>query len=103
MPKFVLIYRGGNPPATPEEGKAHMAAWFQWTKDHGTALVEPNNPLTGWKSVTAAGVADTAPAFMGYSVAEVANEAAALEIAQSCPFLKTGGTIEVALIKDMPA
>jgi hypothetical protein len=30
MGKYVLAYRGGGMPATPEEGEKVMAAWMNW-------------------------------------------------------------------------
>ncbi len=45
MPKFILTYHGGTPPATPEDGKAMMARWQEWVAANSAALVEPQNPL----------------------------------------------------------
>ncbi|HSF90601.1 MAG TPA: YciI family protein [Paracoccaceae bacterium] len=103
MPNFVLIYKGGNPPATPEEGQANMAKWFEWTKAAGDKMVEPNNPLVQWKSVGPDGtVSDMAGPFMGYSVISVETQDEALALAKACPFLEVGGTIDVAQIMEMP-
>lgn len=103
MPNFYLAYHGGNPPATPEEGKAHMAKYMEWIAGLGQAAVEPANPLGNSKTVTAQGVTDGAPhAMSGYTIVSADDIDAAIAIAQACPFLDTGGTMHVGQIMQMP-
>lgn len=38
MPQYMMSYIAGNPPATPEEGKQHMARYREWLASLGDAL-----------------------------------------------------------------
>lgn len=103
MPKFYIAYHGGNPPATPEEGAAHMAKYKAWLADLGDKALEPANPLGQSKTVTSDGVTEGAPnAMSGYTVVEAEDIDAALVVAQNCPFLDTGGTLHLGQIMQMP-
>lgn len=76
MAQFALVYLGGNPPATP---------------------------LKDTRSVSAEGVTQGGSIGMsGYTIIEVDTIEAAVEAAQSCPFVDIGGTIEVSQIMEMP-
>lgn len=102
MPQFIIAYRGGTAPKTPEQGAAQMADWQQWVADLGDAIVHPGQPLTGSKTVTESGVRDTdvADRLTGYSLVEAANLDAALTMARSCPFVRVGA-LEVAQLRSM--
>ena len=41
MPQFVVVYLGGNPPSSPEEGQKHFAEYMQWLGSLGAAAVSP--------------------------------------------------------------
>ena len=30
MPRFVMVYLGGNQPSSPEKGKQHFAKYMEW-------------------------------------------------------------------------
>lgn len=98
MPKFHFAYHGGSRPATPEEGKAVMAAWMKWFETLGPAVVDGGAPLGEPSMVTAGGVAGTGGAnpVSGYSLIEAKDAAAAAKIARGCPILARGGSVEVA-------
>jgi hypothetical protein len=81
MAQFIFTYVGGSQPATPEEGKAHMAKYMAWM---GTLdAVTPQQPL---KNTTTLGTKEIVP-MMGYSIINAADIEAAKSIAASCPFL----------------
>jgi hypothetical protein len=103
MPNYILAYHGGNPPETPEAGAAHMAKFKVWLEDLGKAAVNPGSPLGKSRIVSADGVSEDGGAnpMMGFSVVSADDMDAALEIAKACPFIETGGTLEVAEIKSM--
>jgi len=81
MPRYIIVYIGGNPPSSPEEGKKHFAKYQQWLTSLGSG------------SVTA---------MSGYTIIEVESMDEALEIAKACPFLETGGSLEVSELMQMP-
>jgi hypothetical protein len=104
MPKFIMTYQGGTPPATPEDGQAMMAKWQAWMKDNADVLVEPQNPLGKATAISSSGpVEATALAgMMGYSVVQADNMEAAVKIAKSCPFLDMANAVmELAEVKSM--
>lgn len=98
MPDYIIAYKGGNPPATKEEGAAHMTKWQKWIVDLGDDAVNPGTPLGKSRIVSAGGVSIDGGdnPMSGFSVVRAEDMEAALEIAKACPFLSTGGTLEVA-------
>ena len=102
MPKFVFAYHGGKKPESPEEGAQVMAAWSAWFEKLGGAVVDPGNPVSISKTVSAAGVADNGGAnpLSGYSIVNADNIEAAIEMAKGCPILDAG-SVEVAEAMDM--
>lgn len=103
MANYIFAYHGGEQPKTPEEGKNMMEKWRAWIEDLGSTMVNPGTPLGMSKTVSADGVADNGGSnpLTGYSVVDADSIEAALEIAKGSPFLKIGGTIEVAEMKEM--
>ena len=98
MAKFVLIYRGGMGGTTKEEQDKIMAIWGQWFESLGEALVDGGHPFGPPKVVSKGGVTDTlAQPATGYSIVSAADQAAAAELAKSCPILaeNTEATVEV--------
>jgi len=104
MPDYIIACRGGKPPATPEDGAAHKARWQSWIADLGEAAVNPGTPLGESRIVTAeaASQADGQSAMTGFSIVAAQDLEAALEIARACPFMDTGGTLEVAQVLAVP-
>lgn len=102
--KFVFVYRGGKPGATPEEQDKIMAAWGRWFESLGESLVDGGNPFGPPKTVTAGGVQDGAdgqPA-SGYSIVNAADHAAAAELAKGCPMLEDTDTGKVEVYEAFP-
>ncbi len=104
MTQYVIVYFGGNPPATPEEGQRHFARYVEWLKSLGEAAVSPANPLMNTRTVQADGsVTEGGGSTMsGYTIIEAESIDAAIAMAQDCPFLEIGGTLEVSERVDMP-
>ncbi len=101
MPQYILAYRGGRQPDTPEEGKAQMQRWKTWLGDLGDAVVNPGTPLGTSRFVTASGVSESGPEpLTGYSIINADDMESALTAAKACPFAEIG-TLEVAEIKSM--
>ncbi len=103
MPDYIIAYHGGNKPETPEEGAKHMAKWKAWVGGLGDAVVNPGTPLGKSKTVSSGGVSDGggSNALTGFSIVKADSMDAALEMAKACPFLDTGGTLEVAEVMKM--
>ena len=104
MPNFMIAYYGGDPPASEEEGAAHMEMWKAWIQRLGDAVVNPGTPLPVSKIVTPDSVRDDndPDSMKGFAVVRADNIEAAVEIAKSDPFLETGGTIRVSRMMEMP-
>ena len=105
MSEFMFAYHGGKKPESPEEGAEMMEKWHAWIADLGDAMVNPGTPVGMSKTVSSSGVADDGGPnpLSGFSVVKADSMEAALEIAKSCPFLDTEGTIEVAEMMEMPS
>jgi hypothetical protein len=103
MPNFIIAYHGGRQPESPEEGASQMQKWKNWVAGLGDAAVNPGQPLKNTRIVSSDGISDdggTNP-MSGYSIVSAQNMQDALEIAKACPFLDTGGTLEVAELVNM--
>lgn len=103
MTQYVMTYFGGNPPATPEEGKAHMQAYQAWLGELGASAISPMNPLRNAQTISPDGAASdgSAARMSGYTIVELDSMELAVEAAKRCPFLGIGGTLEVAELVDM--
>ena len=103
MPNYIIAYHGGKKPESPEEGAKHMAKWQAWVDGLGDAAVNPGTPLGKSKIVSSAGVSDDGGSnpLSGFSIVKADSMDAALEMAKACPFLETGGTLEVAEVMKM--
>ena len=103
MPDYIIAYRGGSKPETPEEGQAQQEQWKTWVSDLGDAIVNPGTPMGNSKIVSADGVSDDdgANRMSGYSIVKADSLDAALDMAKACPFLATGGTLRVAELIEM--
>ena len=104
MPRYAIVYFGGNPPETPEAGQQHFGRYVEWLKSLGAAAVSPANPLRDTRTLSPDGAVSEGggSGMSGYTLIEADSLDAALEMARSCPFLEIGGTLEVSELVDMP-
>ena len=104
MAQYMIIYLGGDQPASPEEGKQHMEKYRAWLSSLGDSAVSPANPLKGTNTVNPDGTvtAGSTTSMSGYTIIEADSMEAALEIAKACPFLEVGGSLEVSELMQMP-
>ncbi len=102
--QYVIVYLGGNPPPTPEEGQRHFSRYVEWLRSLGDAAVSPANPLMHTRTVQADGsVTEGGDSEMsGYTIIEAESIDAAIALARGCPFLELGGRLEVSERADMP-
>jgi len=103
MPKYLLAYHGGAMPESEEQVAKVMAAWESWYGELGAAIVDGGNPTSVAKTVTAEGVTDGGGAnpVTGYTLLNADSLELAAKLAQGCPILDSGGTVEVAETIDM--
>ena len=104
MPQFIITYLGGDKPASPEEGKEHMAKYMNWLAALGDTAVSPANPIKGTSTVNPDGSVTSGgkTAMSGYTIIEAESMESALSAAKSCPFLEIGGSLEVSELMQMP-
>jgi hypothetical protein len=91
MAKFVLAYRGGKMAEGAAEVEAQMAAWGAWFGSLGPKITDMGAPFGERTSI---GTAPT-ETLSGYSIVEVDALAEAKRVAQGCPVLAAGGSIDV--------
>ena len=96
MANFLLVYRGGSMPETPEDNAMAMEAWTSWFGTLGDKLVDGGNPASATKSISADGsVRDEANGPSGYSIIKAGSLDEAVSLAKGCPVLHGGASIDV--------
>lgn len=96
MANFLLVYHGGKMGETDAERQAQMAAWGAWFGGMGDAVVDGGNPCSGATTVTRSGATNGgASGISGYSILKAGSLDQAAKLAQGCPVVATGGTVEV--------
>lgn len=104
MPRYVIVYLGGDQPSDPEAGRQHFSKYMDWLSSLGEAAVSPANPLKNTSTVNPDGTvsAGGSSTMSGYTIIEGDSIETALEIAKACPFLDIGGSLEVSELIEMP-
>jgi hypothetical protein len=103
MPQYIFVYLGGEPPADPEEGHKHFAEYNQWLESLGDSVVSPAIPFKDTHTVHPDGKVEpgTTTVMSGLSILRFGSMQEAVAAAQSCPFLKINGTLEVSELVEM--
>jgi hypothetical protein len=104
MTQFVFVYLGGNQPSSPEEGKKHFTKYMEWLASLGDSVVSPMLPLKDTCTVSSDGKVREggSSAMSGFTIINADSIKVALTIAQACPFLEIGGSLEVSELMQMP-
>ena len=104
MKQFVLVYLGGNQPTSPEEANAHYKKYTDWLASLEGAIVIPTIPLKDTHTVRSkiSAEAGGSSAMSGFTIIKAESLDEAIQIAQNCPFLEIGGTLEVSELMQMP-
>jgi len=104
MKQFVLVYLGGNQPSSPEEASKHFDKYMAWLSSLGDSVVIPTIPLKDTTTVDSDRTIREggSSAMSGFSIIKADTMEAALTIAQNCPFLEIGGSLEVSEMMQMP-
>ena len=104
MKQFVLVYLGGNQPSDPEEASKHFSKYMEWLSSLGDSVVIPTIPLKDTTTVSPDRTVREggSSAMSGFTIIKADSMEAALAIAQACPFLEIGGSLEVSEMMQMP-
>ena len=104
MAQFVFVYLGGNQPSKPEEANNHFSKYMAWLSSLGDSVVIPTIPLKDTSTVSPDGTIREggSSTMSGFSIIKADSIEAALSIAQDCPFLEIGGSLEVSEMMQMP-
>ena len=92
MANFVLAYKGGGIAETDEEREAALQAWGAWFGGLGQAVVDAGNPFSSSKVVGGNG---NTSGLTGYSIISADSLDGASKLAEGCPVLTSGGSVEV--------
>ena len=103
MTQFVYVYLGGNQPSSPEEAKKHFSKYREWIDSLGDSVVSPAIPLKNTNTVNPDGTIGEGgrTGMSGFTIIKAESMEAALSIAQACPFLEIGGSLEVSELMQM--
>jgi hypothetical protein len=95
MAKYLFAYRGGMMEQDEQKRQEAMQAWGAWFGKIGEAVVDPGNPFGGSTSVSGNGSGAAASQLTGYTVVKADSLDAASALAQDCPVLSSGGSVDV--------
>lgn len=104
MAKFLLAYHGGTGISqSPETSEKTMQAWMAWFGKIQPNIVDGGNPVARAWTLSKDGTEEGAGsnATTGYSVIQAESMQQASELAQGCPHLADGGTIELCELAEM--
>lgn len=103
MKQYVLVYLGGNQPSSQAEAQKHFEKYMGWLSSLGDAVVIPTIPLKDTTTVSPdKSVREgSSSAMSGFTIIKAASLQDALSIAQNCPFLEIGGSLEVSEMMEM--
>lgn len=103
MPQYVMVYLGGSRSSNPEDAKQNMAKYRDWLASLGDAAVSPANPFKNTHTVSPGGdvIKGSAVFMSGYTIVKAKSMDEALALAKKCPFLETGGSMEVSELMEM--
>jgi len=105
MTKYLLTYHGDQMadfPEDPAEVAKVMEAWGAWYGSMGDALVDGGAPVSGSTAIGPDGTSVAALAGVtGYTIIDVTDEAEATRIAQGCPVLEGGTSVQINALIDM--
>lgn len=110
MNEFVLLYRGGERPTSPEQGQQVMQKWMAWFKtlaekghilDRGQPLERSGKMVGPGKVVSDGPFAEAKDVVGGYTLIKANDVSQAAEIAKGCPILERGGQVEVRPVMKM--
>ncbi len=112
MKSYLLLFRGGLPPAnSPELIQQHMMKWPKWIEElakerkfaGGEQLMQKSTVVKGKKKQIIDGpYTESKEVVGGYVIIKAKNEEEATQIAAQCPIFEYDGSVEVreVMIRD---
>jgi hypothetical protein len=113
MNEYLFIYRGGipdGPPPSAEQMEGVMKRWTAWfgklgeegnLKDWGAPLQREGKRIAAGGSITDGPFTEGKEVVGGYSIIKANDLAHAAQLAQTCPMIVDGGSVEVRAIQPM--
>ncbi len=104
MPNYLLTYHGeaGPMPEDHDITEQIMAQWAAWYETIGADLVDGGAPFAFSAALGPDGSSTENPAQLsGYTIVKAADMAAATTIAQGCPVLANGHSVQISESIDM--
>lgn len=111
MKKFLVLYKASTQAfeqmmksATPEQQKAGMDAWMNWSKKAGSSIVDMGSPLGKSVSVAKGGaVSPVANDLGGYSIMQAeSKEALAASMKEHPHLMMPESSIEITELMPIP-
>ena len=109
MKKFLVLYKASAASfqkamsSTPEQQKAGMAAWMEWSKKAASSIVDMGAPLGKALKVTPSGASPTTNDLGGYSVLQAESKEALAATLKGHPhFMMGDSSIEIVELMPMP-
>ncbi|MEM8750739.1 MAG: YciI family protein [Pseudomonadota bacterium] len=99
MSNFIYAFHGGHSSPDAGDGAAVAEKWRVWMEGLGSSIIHPGAPVGKSSTVTAPGTIEAnggSNPLSGFTIVEADSIDAAIAMANDCPILETGGTIEVA-------
>jgi len=110
MEKFMYLFRGGMPNASPEAMQSNMQEWLTWIEKlrkqgkylAGEPLLPGGKTITGnKKSITDGPYAEGKELVGGFFIVEAKDYSEAVELAKDCPDYKHDGSVEIRQVLKM--
>ncbi len=110
MKKFLVLYKASQSgfdqmkKATPEQQKAGMEAWMNWSKKAASSIVDMGGPLgTSVRVAKGGAVSDVKNDLGGFSVMQAeSKEALAASMKEHPHFMAPDGSIEIVELMPIP-
>jgi hypothetical protein len=109
MKKFLVLYLSETSAAemmanaTPEQAKAGMEAWMQWSNRAGSAIVDLGMPLGNPTQIAASSSGASKSKVSGYSIVQADSMDAARKVLNGHPHtMMPGNTIDLLEFLPMP-
>ncbi|MCB1773308.1 MAG: hypothetical protein KDI88_06795 [Gammaproteobacteria bacterium] len=103
MPKYIFVYLGGDYPTDAVQGKQHFEEYQRWLDSLGRAVISPAVPFKDTHTVQRgkAALPGSTTMMSGLSILELPSMKEAIKAAESCPFLKINGVLEISEMIEM--
>jgi len=104
MSKFLFAFHGGKMPKDAAAMQAIMSKWEEWMTSLGSNMIDPGSIVGNNHSLSTKGMESTSEnaKITGYMIVASESMDAAMAIAQGCPILENGGSIQVAEMMSPP-